>query len=316
MLKTETMHKSLYLFLFLLAACGGKEEATTPAETADKAQFDAKTIVAIGRIESAGRIVDLAAPESGVVTELFAEAGAKLAKGERIAQLDAALEQGQLQQAQADVRAQEARLKSSEQQRLEAQSALQLAEKQAIASQRLFKAGAESSLETESQQTALAQAQNRLKTAEAALGEAKAALERARAAVQLAETSLERLQLKAPKAGTLLYLDVRVGEAVQKLQTYAEFAPEGALQVRAEVDELFSNQLTAGLKVRIKETGTGKLLSTGKLVSISPYLRKKSLFSGATGEQEDRRVREVEISLDKPGNQLLNSRVECIIELP
>lgn len=310
------MHKLLYLFLFLLAACGGKEEKSSQAQSADSTTFDAKTIVAIGRIESAGRIVDLAAPESGVVTEVFVEAGETLTKNGRIAQLDAELEQAQLQQVQADVKAQEARVQSAEQQLQEAAASLQLAEKQAAASQRLLKAGAESTLDAESQQTSLKQAQNRRKAAEAGLAEAKAALERARAARNLAETALQRRQLKAPKAGTLLYLDVRVGEAVQKLQTYAEFAPEGALQVRAEVDELFSNQLAAGLKVRIQETGTGKLLSTGKLVSISPYLRKKSLFSGATGEQEDRRVREVEISLDKPGNQLLNSRVECIIELP
>lgn len=310
------MHKLLYLFLFLLAACGGKEEKSGQAQSADSTAFDAKTIVAIGRIESAGRIVDLAAPESGVVTEVFVEAGETLTKNGRIAQLDAELEQAQLQQVQADVKAQEARVQSAEQQLQEAAASLQLAEKQAAASQRLLKAGAESTLDAESQQTSLKQAQNRRKAAEAGLAEAKAALERARAARNLAETALQRRQLKAPKAGTLLYLDVRVGEAVQKLQTYAEFAPEGALQVRAEVDELFSNQLAAGLKVRIQETGTGKLLSTGKLVSISPYLRKKSLFSGATGEQEDRRVREVEISLDKPGNQLLNSRVECVIELP
>lgn len=310
------MHKLLYLFLFLLAACGGKEEKSSQATSADSTAFEAKTIVAIGRIESAGRIVNLAAPESGVVTEVFVQAGETLANNGRIAQLDAELEEAQLQQAQADVKAQEARMQSAEQQMQEAAAALQLAEKQATASQRLAKAGAESTLEAESQQTNLKQAQNRRKAAEAALAEAKAALERARAARNLAETALQRRQLKAPKAGTLLYLDVRVGEAVQKLQTYAEFAPEGAQQVRAEVDELFSNQLAAGLKVRIQETGTGKLLSTGTVLRISPYLRKKSLFSGLTGEQEDRRVREVEISLDKPGNQLLNSRVECIIELP
>lgn len=316
MLKTETMHKSLYLFLFLLAACGGKEEVTTTTNTTEKAQFDAKTIVAIGRVEGAGRILSLAAAESGLVTAIAAEAGDSLGANGLLVQLDDAIEQAQWQQALADRKAQEARVKSAEQQRQEALSAQQLAEKQAAASQRLVQAGAESRLEAESQQTALLQAQNRSKVAEAALSEAKAALERAEAAAQLAEAQLQRRQLKAPKAGTLLHLDVRVGEAVQKLQAYAEFAPAGALSVRAEVDELFSNQLQTGLQVRVQETGTGKVLSTGKLQRISPYLRKKSLFSGLTGEQEDRRVREVEISLDQPGKLLLNSRVECIIELP
>lgn len=310
------MHKFLYLFLFLLAACGGKEEKSSQAQSADSTAFEAKTIVAMGRIESAGRILSLAAAESGVVTEVFVQSGDSLAKNGLIAQLDAELEQAQLQQAQADVKAQEARVQSAEQQMQEAAAAFQLAEKQASASQRLVKAGAESALEGESQQTELNQAQNRRKAAEAALSEAKASLERARAARSLAETALQRRQLKAPASGTLLYLDVRAGEAVQKLQTYAEFAPAGKRQVRAEVDELFSNQLQPGLKVRIQESGTGKLLANGQLQHISPYLRKKSLFSGLTGEQEDRRVREVEISLDKAAPLLLNSRVECIIELP
>jgi hypothetical protein len=50
-------------------------------------------------------------------------------------------------------------------------------------------------------------------------------------------------------------------------------------------------------------------------VYLSPYLKKKSLFSDDSANMEDRRVREVRIRLTGAANLLINSRVEAVIDL-
>jgi hypothetical protein len=44
-------------------------------------------------------------------------------------------------------------------------------------------------------------------------------------------------------------------------------------------------------------------------------LKKKSLFSDAVGDAEDRRVREVKILIEKGEGLLFNSRMEAVIDL-
>jgi hypothetical protein len=48
---------------------------------------------------------------------------------------------------------------------------------------------------------------------------------------------------------------------------------------------------------------------------LSPYLKKKSLFSEKSDDQEDRRVREIKIALINDSGLLINSKVECVIKL-
>jgi len=56
-------------------------------------------------------------------------------------------------------------------------------------------------------------------------------------------------------------------------------------------------------------------VAQGKILSISPDLKKKSLFSDSGQDLQDRRVREIEISIDKDTNLLIDTKVECMIHL-
>jgi len=57
------------------------------------------------------------------------------------------------------------------------------------------------------------------------------------------------------------------------------------------------------------------ILAEGEVIYLSPYLKKKSLFSDNSANMEDRRVREVRIRLNGNSNLLINSRVEAVIDL-
>jgi hypothetical protein len=85
--------------------------------------------------------------------------------------------------------------------------------------------------------------------------------------------------------------------------------------VRAEIDELFAGRVSEGLAAEVRFIGIETSVAKGTVTFVSPYLKKKSLFSEKAGDQEDRLVREIRIVLDEGSGLLVNSEVECIIKL-
>jgi len=79
--------------------------------------------------------------------------------------------------------------------------------------------------------------------------------------------------------------------------------------------ELFAGRLSQGLDADIRFVGSDSVVARGKVIFLSPYLKKKSLFSQKANEQEDRLVREVRIKLEGDNGLILNSKVESVIKL-
>jgi multidrug resistance efflux pump len=135
------------------------------------------------------------------------------------------------------------------------------------------------------------------------------------ALIKLRQLDIDQKVLYAPFDGLLLQIEAKVGSALTLYQTYATIAPAGNKIVKAEVDELYSAKLKEGQQVDIQYVGTNQPIATGRLVFLSPYLQKKSLFSEKTDDQEDRRVRQISISLNGNPAIILNAKVECVIHL-
>jgi len=126
---------------------------------------------------------------------------------------------------------------------------------------------------------------------------------------------LSRTSLRAPMDGIVLDVLPKKGEAVNRYETYMMLAPDAPLIVQAEIDEMFSNRLALGQSCEIRVAGNPQPVAQGKILSISPDLKKKSLFSDSGQDLQDRRVREIEISIDKDTNLLIDTKVECMIHL-
>lgn len=156
-------------------------------------------------------------------------------------------------------------------------------------------------MEAEAARVRIDQARSRLKDLEAQLGYAQA--------------EVARKTLKAPADGILLSLNAWEGASINQLGTYSDFAPAGPVIVRAEIDELFADRLAQGQQAEIRYVGSDSTIATGRVTYISPSLKKKSLFTQRAGDQEDRLVREVKVSLDNGSSLILNSRVECVIKV-
>jgi multidrug resistance efflux pump len=157
----------------------------------------------------------------------------------------------------------------------------------------------------------------------------EANLSAAKTQVQLANSELNELQaqlktlyqeagkkvFRAPFSGIILDRTVNQGESVSQFASYAEVAPQGKLIIRAEVDEMFSNSIKIGDTVEIVNIGSSNVMAKGQISSMAPYLKKKSLFSEKADDQEDRRVREIRISVADDKNLVINAKIECNIKL-
>lgn len=301
----------------LLSSCGKPESESNDNSQNTKTLAESKTdlIVAVGKVEPENEIVKLSAQSGGIVTSVLKRDGDKISQGELLVQLDDDIEQSKINEIRMQIQSQRNQIEIEQSQLKEAE--INLSNKKALFSKnkRLVETGAET-------QQSLDDLAIEIKVLEVSLDRLKAKIQFAtnnlnelNAQLKTAETEAEKKLFKAPDNGLLLDITVSKGESVSQYSTYAEFAPQGNLIVRAEVDELFSSQVKVGQKVDIVFTGSDRVIATGEVFLVSPYLKKKSLFSEKANDQEDRRVREIRIRIKDSSNLVINSKVECKIKL-
>lgn len=303
---------TILLMSLLLIACSNNQKSSK-TETQDLKPLQ---VVGIGKVIPHGGIINLAAPASGIVSEIFVKVGDSVKKGDLILTLNSNDEELLVREVDTKIKSQELTVKSAkislEQERIthkEQQRRLNDAKE-------LFEVGATTgenvrSLESEFNQIEeqLKRAENDLKLQESKLNEIK---------IQLAssQSDFEKTKFTAPIDGLLLDLTPRVGEALNLHQQYARLSPNNPLVVLVEIDELFADQLLLDQKCIINLPGNNEIAATGKISQISPDLKKKSLFSDGGTDLEDRRIREIEVSLNEINKPLfIEYKVECTVQL-
>lgn len=136
-----------------------------------------------------------------------------------------------------------------------------------------------------------------------------------RSELSSARLELSKRRLVSPFNGTVLDMKATIGSALNQYAVFTEFAPDGNIIARCEIDEMFSNRINPGQEAVITLVGSTETIASGKVIRTAPFLKRKSLFSEQPGDREDRRVREVWILLNNPQNLLFNMQVECKIKL-
>lgn len=314
------MNNNILLILFtvpLLLGCGTEENEPEEREqnTEVAAEMNIDIIVAVGKVKPENDIVTLSAPTGGIVRAVFKKDGEEIQPGELVLQLDDEVEQRKIEEIKTQIQSQRSQIAIEQTQQREAE--INLANQQSLLAKtkRLLESGAETeqtfadlSTETWVLEVSVERLQAKIQLAVNRLNELRSQL-------NTAETEAQKKQFTSPFGGTLLDLQVNQGEAVNQFATYAEFAPRGNLIVRAEVDELFSAKVKVGQRVEIVYRGSDEVMAVGEVDLVSPYLKKKSLFSEKPNDQEDRRVREIRIALEDAGSLIINAKVECKIKV-
>lgn len=315
------MNKKIYLLMIpiVITACGGgkenNEKPVAGSAPVNSAIVDVAEVVGVGKVEPEREIISLAAATGGVVKDIYRNDGDIIKKDEPLVRLDDELELIKVSQLKSQYNAQKSQEEIDKLNLQESEARLSNKKKLLQSVRVLESKGAETTqtlddLETEVTSLSLVVEKNR-----ASVNLSSARLRELAEQVRYAEAEASKKILRSPYDGILLEMHILKGSAVAQFENYAEVGPSGPLTVRSEVDELFAGRLRLGLDADIRFIGSDSVVARGKVIFLSPYLKKKSLFSQKANEQEDRLVREVRIILDNENGLILNSKVESVIKL-
>ena len=296
-------------------AAGCKSKTASPPESKPKMDMTPTMVVGLGRIEPELRILDLQSEVSGTVTAIFFRAGNAVTKDQTLVELSSAIEKARLDQKAAQVQSQRSQIDAAraalgsakartENARLSFVRAKALTEQNAQAKSTLDAAKAEYESQLED-----------IKRLEAGVVAAEDMLKQDQADERLSRAEYDRRFIKAPSDGQILSLDITVGSLISPEKSFGTFAPKSALIARVEIDEMFAGLIRPGQKAYVRAPGMTEALAQGKVTFAGPSLRKKSLFSDDVGSLEDRRVREIWITLDPGSRILFGTRVEGVVLL-
>jgi HlyD family secretion protein len=236
-------------------------------------------------------------------------------KGEAIFQLDEVLEQSRYEQLSSQLPAQRSEIEIASEAARQVEVTVQYNKQQLETAKNLLSKGAETRQNVEDLEQTLKKSEIELANKKTEIKQARQRLVEIEKQNQVSKKEKGQKLLLAPEDGFILDLFPTVGTAIKQYDSYADFAGKGPIIVRAEVDELFANKIKVGQKTTIRLVGGTDTLTTGTVQFVSPYLKKKSLFQEQASDLEDRRVREIRVSVEQNDRLLLNTKVECIISL-
>lgn len=270
-------------------------------------------VVGLGKIEPETKILSLASTSGGIITGILKKNGDRAKAGETIIVLDQEQEINNLELIRNRIITQEKQTELDRQSIKEAEIRLENKKRLFESSRKLLMNGAETSRNLDDIETDVSLLEAGLLKNKAALAISESRVNELRTEFRKAQIELNRRNLRAPADGIVLNIPVTTGSAINQFSEFCEFAPDGGIIARCEIDEMFSDMIKEGQNAEITLTGSKDVIAKGKIIRTSPYLKRKSLFSELPGDREDRRVREVWILLDDAGNLLFNMQVECKI---
>ena len=315
------MDRKIYMVLipFVIAGCSGndeKKDSTAMASPAvNSALVEVSEVVGAGKVEPELEIISLATSTGGVVREIYRTDGDSVKKDEPIVRLDDELELIRVSQLRSQYNAQKSQVEIDRLNLQESEARLTNKKKLLESVRVLASKGAETKQALDDLETEVTTLNLEVERRKASIGLSESRLRELSEQARYAEAEASKKILRSPYDGLLLELHVKKGSAVSQFENYAEFAPAGSVTVRTEVDELFAGRLRTGLDADIRFIGSDSVVARGKVIFLSPYLKKKSLFSQKANDQEDRFVREVRIRLEGDNGLILNSKVESVIKL-
>ena len=315
------MNKKIYLVIIplIITACSSskedKEKSVAASYSVNSAMVKVSEVVGVGKVEPEKEIISLASATGGLVKEIYRKDGDSIKKDEPLVRLDDELELIRVSQLRSQYSSQKSQVDIDNLTLKESEAKLANKKKLLVSVISLASKGAETKQTLDDLETEVTALSLTVEKDRASVALSASRLREMAEQVRYAEAEADKKILRSPYDGILLELKIEKGNAVNQFETFAEVAPAGPMTVRTEVDELFAGRLREGLDADIRFVGSDSVVAKGKVIFVSPYLKKKSLFSQKANEQEDRLVREAIIKLEGENGLLLNSKVESVIKL-
>lgn len=302
----------IVLAVWFLAACSLKT-AAPPSDKSPAMDISPAQIVGLGRIEPELKILDLQSETAGTVTKINVRTGDDVVRDQILIELSSSLEKAKLDLKAAQVRSQRSQIDAAN----AAVSSIRIKTGNAkLAFERaksLFDQGTVTQAAFEAAKAEYESLREEVKRLDAGVVAAEDLLKQAQADLRLSQAEFERRSLRALTDGQILSLEITVGSLVAPEKAFGTFAPRSPLIARCEIDEMFAEAVSPGQSAYLRTPGLTAPLARGTVTFAGPSLRKKALFSDEVGSLEDRRVREVWITLEPESRILFGTRVECVI---
>jgi HlyD family secretion protein len=335
--------KIALLVVVSLLGVGAAVEVVAPMSRAEQAaSFPNKPddmqweTVAPGRVESLSGEIKIGTPVVARVVDVLVKPNDKVFAGERLIRLDEDEAQARVAAAEAQValhkrarndvaasgravqrrRAEDA-VADADRAVVEARSAVD----QATAAKHIAKS--DGAIDTA--RRALARAQNRLTQQQADLRKVEAQantplptqsegqLNVARAELLAAQAALEKMMIRAPIAGTVLKVNVKVGELAipSSVQPLVVLGDVSALRVRAQVDEQDFGEIKIGQSVLVRTAVFPESEFAGRVSSIAPIVELGHFNVRGDRNSSDTRIVEVIIDLTVFGQLAVGMKVDA-----
>jgi multidrug efflux pump subunit AcrA (membrane-fusion protein) len=319
LIEQETINinmKNIYLLCALaLLSCGKKDTKDAGVATDTVSSNVVKQIVGIASIEPQTRLISLYAETGGTITKINYDINDNVKKGDVILEQERNVEKRQLEQAVSKLATQRSAIEVYKAQLASLKVKLENARVNFERNKNLYTSGSVTKQTLDDSEFTYNSQKSDAAAAEANVFEQENKLHELQADIDYNKSLVERKLVRAPLDGKLLSMDVRLGNYITSSQSICDFAPVGPLIAVTEVDELYATDIKDGLFAYIRPQGQLDTIAKGRIILTSPYLHKKSLFSDAASDLEDRRVREVRVLLDPSDKVLIGNRVECVILL-
>jgi HlyD family secretion protein len=316
--------------------------ATTPAAQPPVAPYE-DTLAGAGVVEPQSENISIGAAMPGIVAEVPVEVGKKVAKGDPLFRMDdrqlraeLGVRQAMLAVADAEV----VRLQSQPRAEEVAVDAAQLKEAEAVEIEarrqldrtlQLAPSGAATQADVDAARRAAAVASAQVAHARAALDLteagawqydvmiAKQQVEQARSEVQRIETEIARLEVRAPRDGEVLQVNVRPGEyaGTPPGATLMMLGSTDSLHVRIDIDEQDIGRYRTGIPGVAMPRGFPDLKYDLRFKRVEPFVVPKRSLTGDNTERVDTRVLQViyEIVKNKPP-LYVGQQVDVFFKLP
>ena len=309
-------HNFLLIILFsALMACGDKAEKEHQKIENAKQTSAKNQIVGIGKIAPEQDIIQLSSPVNGIVYKILKKENDTVNVGTVILELEHYLEDENIIQISNQLNTQTSQIKVDQASVNEFVAKKSNARSELKSLQNLLLKGAETQQKVDDAGTNLKTLTSNVNRLQAAVNVSKNKLQESKTALKTARLERDQKIIRSPIKGRILELTVLLGGSVSIQESFAQISPEGKMIAICEIDEANAGKIEVGQKGWIRNVGASDTLSTGTVYFAFSFLKKKSLFTDQSGEKEDRRVRTIKMLLDHPENLLLNTRVECVIDI-
>jgi HlyD family secretion protein len=300
-----------------------------------------RSVEGLGYVEPVSETRKLMFRTGGVIRRCYVKAGDRVAKGEKLMELDTATQEAEVALARMNLKLSRAeaehtqsginpyRIKVAERAVERLHEKLLFCKAEWDRCRRLVGNRAISAQERDAVKTRLHACEVELAEKKAELRHlekhvtgkqravAEARVRQSEAAVKLAEERLAEGVLLAPFDGVVLKVLKREGEGVRTFEPepVLVFGDLSRLRVRAEIDERFATALAVGQDAVVHGRNLGGATYSGKVVTVEPVMGDKTLFTRASSERKDLDVIQVVIEMEPgfrvPTGLRVDVRVEC-----